>query len=176
MTRCWGVFLVVLALGMPVVHAQSERSEVEAPALTEDVAGIHQALDRLVILLETVQRNQRVDLLLKRIELRERRLAPLERRLAGAQGDMEGIEAEQVHMESMREQQERELDEIVREGKQTDDGVRRMLREVELIQTAMEARLFDAQARVRRFEDELAEGREEIEILDEMLLELLDSD
>ena len=28
----------------------------------------------------------------------------------------------------------------------------------------------------RRFEDELAEGREEIEILDEILLELLDSD
>ena len=176
MTRCSGVFLVLLALGMPVVHAQSEMSEAEAPALIEDVAGIRQALDRLVDLLETVQRNQRVDLLLKRIELRERRLSPLERRLAGAQGDMDGIEAEQVHMESMREQQERELDEIVREGKETDEGIRRMLREVELMQTAMEARLFDAQARVRRFEDELAEGREEIEILDEILLELLDSD
>ena len=176
MKRCSRVFLAVLALGMPVVHAQSEGSEAEAPALIEDVAGIRQALDRLVILLETLQHNQRVDLLLKRIELRERRLAPLERRLAGAQGDMEGIEAEQVHMESMREQQERELDEIVREGKETDDGIRRMLREVELMQTAMEARLFDAQARVRRFEDELAEGREEIEILDEMLLELLDLD
>ena len=176
MTRCSGVFLVVLALGLPPVHAQSGESALEAPALLEDVAGIRQALDRLVILLETLQHNQRVDLLLKRIELRERRLAPLERRLAGAQGDMEGIEAEQVHMESMREQQERELDEIVREGKETDDGIRRMLREVELMQTAMEARLFDAQARVRRFEDELAEGREEIEILDEMLLELLDLD
>jgi len=175
MKRCWGVLLVVLALGMPVVHAQSERSEAEAPALIEDVAGIRQALDRLVDLLETVQHNQRVDLLLKRIELRERRLAPLEKRLAGAQGDVEGIEAEQVHMESMREQQERELDEMIREGQETDDGVRRMLREVELMQTAMEARLFDAQARVRRFEDELAEGREEIEILDEILLELLDA-
>ncbi len=40
----------------------------------------------------------------------------------------------------------------------------------------MEARLVDAQSRVRRFEDELADGREEIEILDEILLELLDSD
>ena len=176
MTIRSGVFLLVLALGVPAVHAQSESSELEAPGLVDDVAGIRQALDRLVDLLETVQRNQRVDLLLKRIELRERRLSPLERRLAGAQGDMDGIEAEQVHMESMREQQERELDEIVREGKETDDGIRRMLREVELMQTAMEARLFDAQARVRRFEDELAEGREEIEILDEMLLELLDLD
>jgi hypothetical protein len=161
---------------MPAVQAQTEMSEAEAPALIEDVAGIRQALDRLVDLLETVQHNQRVDLLLKRIELRERRLAPLERRLAGAQRDVEGIEAEQVHMESMREQQERELDESVREGLETDDGVRRMLREVELMQTAMEARLDDAQARVRRYEDELADGREEIEILDEMLLELLDLD
>ena len=40
----------------------------------------------------------------------------------------------------------------------------------------MQTRLDNAQARVRRFEDELAEGRDEIEILDEMLLELLDSD
>ena len=176
MMRCWGVFLVVLVLGTPLVHAQSDGSAVETPTLTEDVAGIHQALDRLVNLLERVQRNQRVDLLLKRIELRERRTAPLERRLTGAQAEMEGIEAEQVHMESMKEQQEQELDEIIREGKQTDDGVRRMLREIELMQTAMEARLLDAQARVRRFEDELAEGREEIEILDEILLELLDSD
>ncbi len=176
MTQCWRVSLVVLALGMPVVHAQSEMSEVEAPALVGDVAGIRQALDRLVDLLETVQRNQRVDLLLKRIELRERRSAPLERRLAGAQADVEGIEAEQVRMESMREQQERELDEIMRQGQETDDGVRRMLREVERMQTAMEARLLDAQSRVRRFEDELADGREEIEILDELLLELLDSD
>ena len=176
MMRCWGVFLVVLVLGTPLVHAQSDGSAVETPTLTEDVAGIHQALDRLVNLLERVQRNQRVDLLLKRIELRERRLAPLEKRLAGAQSEVEGIEAEQVRMESMREQQERELDEIVREGRETDDGVRRMLREVELVQNAMEARLSNAQSRVRRFEDELADGREEIEILDEMLLELLDSD
>ena len=176
MTRCSSVFLVVLALGMPAVHAQSEMPAVETPALTEDVAGIRQALDRLVELLETVQRNQRVDLLLKRIELRERRLAPLQKRLAAAQGDVEGSQAERVRMRAMKEQQERQIDESVRAGRETDDIARRMLQEIEQVEAAMEARLDDAEARVRRFEDELADGREEIEILDEILLELLDSD
>ncbi len=176
MKRCSRVVLVVLALGMPGVQAQTEMSEAEAPALIEDVAGIRQALDRLVGLLETVQRNQRVDLVLKRIELRERRLAPLERRLAGAQGDVESIQSELVHMEAMQEQQERELDESAREDLGTNDGIRRMLQEIEQMQTGMQARLDDAQARVRRYEDELADGREEIYILDEMLLELLDLD
>ncbi len=176
MTRCSSVFLVVLALGMPAVHAQSEVPEVETPALAENVAGIRQALDRLVELLETVQRNQRVDLLLKRIELRERRLAPLQKRLAAAQGDVEGSQAERVRMRAMKEQQERQIDESARAGSETDDIARLMLQEIEQVEAAMEARLEDAEARVRRFEDELAEGREEVEILDEILLELLDSD
>jgi predicted nucleic acid-binding Zn-ribbon protein len=173
MMRRLVVVIFVLSLGAPGVLAAPEAS---APELVDDVAGIRQALDKLVVLLETAQHNQRVELLLKRIELRERRLAPLEKRLAGAQSDVEGLEGERLHMEGMREQEEQELDEALRTGKEDHDSIRRMLKEIDRMQAGMEARLDEARMRTRRFEDQLADGREEVEILDEILLELLDAD
>jgi TolA-binding protein len=163
--------LIALFLALPVTLTSAD---VPTSELDEDVAGIRQALDRLVVLLETVQHHQRVDLLLKRIELRERRLEPAERRLRSAEGDVEGLEGELVHMRAMKEQEEEKLDELIR-TREIDYGDRRQLEEIKTVEVALEARLDEARMRVRRYEDELADGREEIEILDEMLLELLEA-
>ena len=157
-----------LALSVTPMSADAPTSE-----LGEDVAGIRQALDRLVVLLETVQDHQRVDLLLKRIELRERRLAQLERRLRSAQSDVEGLEDELVQMRAMKDQEKAELDELSR-TREIDDGDRLRLKGIERAEVGVEARLVEARIRVRKSEDELADGREEIENLDEMLLELLE--
>ncbi len=164
------IVLFLLCLTFPVTRTPAE---TPTPELGADVAGIRTALDRLVVLMETVQHQQRVDLVLKRIELRERRLAPLERRLQGAQSDVETMEGELVQMKAMREQYETQVDEMSK-TRELNEGERLQVREFERVEAAIEARVDEARLRVRRYEDELADGREEIEILDEMLLELLD--
>ncbi len=164
------IVLILLCLVLPVTRTAAE---TPAPELGADVAGIRSALDRLVVLMETVQHQQRVDLVLKRIELRERRLAPLEQRLQDAHSDVETMEGELVQMRAMREQFEAQLDELSK-TRDMDENERNQIREFERVEAAIEARTDEAQLRVRRYEDELADGREEIEILDEMLLELLD--
>ena len=120
-----------------------------------------------------MQRNQRVDLLLKRIELRERRLAPAERRLVNAQNDVENARDELRSMQAMRAQAEEEIDNAIRAGEADDEGARHLLGEIDRREAVVVARQEEAATRVRRVEDDLADGREEIEILDEMLLELL---
>ncbi len=164
------IVLFLLCLTLPVTRTAAE---TPAPELGADVAGIRNALDRLVVLMETVQHQQRVDLVLKRIELRERRLAPLEQRLQDAQSEVDGLGDELVHMSVMKEQFESQLDELSK-TRDMDESERNQIREFERVEAAIEARVEEAQLRVRRYEDELADGREEIEILDEMLLELLD--
>ena len=174
MKRRWTAIPIALFLALPMTPASADTpTPTPTVKLDEDVAGIRQALDRLVGLLETTQHHQRVDLLLKRIELRERRLDPLERRLRSAQSEVEGLADELVHLGAMKKQEEEELDDLLR-SREIDEGDRRELKEIERAEVGLQARLDEAQIRARKYEDELADGREEIEILDEMLLELLD--
>ncbi len=164
------IVLVLLGLTLPGTRIAAD---TPAPELGSDVAGIRSALDRLVVLMESVQHQQSVDLVLKRIELRERRLAPLEQRLQTAQTEMDGLRDELVHMSVMKEKLKEELDELSK-ASDVDEGQRLQMQDLERVEAAIEARTDEARLRVRRYEDELAEGREEVEILDEMLLELLD--
>jgi len=158
----------------PAVVAQ-DRTDGSATEIAEDVQGIHQALNRLVVLLEEVQQQQHVELLLKRIELKERRLAPLERHLRSAENDVVGLEDELKHIEVMRTQSEQEIDDEIRSGKDDPDSEsRQRLDALERIVEPLNARLDEARMRVRRAEDDLLDGREEIELLDEMLMELLE--
>ena len=164
--------VATILLLAPVTGAQTDGSSTEIAA---DVQGIHQALNRMVVLLEEAQQQQHVELLLKRIELKERRLAPLEGRLRSAEDQVAGLEDELRHIEVMRNEAEQEIDDEIRTG--VDDPqseTRQMLDTLERMVEPMNARLDEAGLRVRRAEDDLLDGREEIEILDELLMELLE--
>jgi len=149
--------------------------EAVTPQLLEDVAGIHRALDRLVGLLETMQANQRIDIVLKRIALRERRLEPLEDRLKTAESTALSLGGEISRLETMVEQQEEVLGDEIRRGlDQPSSGTRRGLDELRMILRIQSDELDEAESRVRGLEDAMARGRDEIAILDEMLLEMLE--
>ncbi len=152
-------------------------TEYESARVAKDVQGIHQALDRLVGLLESVQRQQSLELLLKRIEMHERRQAPLERRLRSAENDVENLQDEIIQLDVMWAQQEEQYEEELQEGGEVSASARRRMRnEFERMKIALESRADEARLRVQRAEDDLIDGREEIEILDEKLMERLDSE
>ena len=102
-------------------------------------------------------------------------MAAPDKRLRSAEGDVVGLEDELKHIEVMRTQTEQQIDDEIRTGKDDpQSGSRRMLDEVERMVESLNARLDEARLRVRQAEDDLLDGREEIEILDEMLMELLE--
>jgi len=157
------------AVGQPTGEAQSE-------AMAADLQGIHQALDRLVELLESTQQRQQVELLMKRIEMRERRQAPLESRRRTAENEVNGLQDELKHLDAMWEQQEAHYERSLEEGEEVSPSDKRRMRdEFERMKAAITARADEARLRVQRAEDDLYDGRKELEILDEQLMELLES-
>ena len=119
--------------------------------------------------------HQRVDLLLKRIQLKERRIAPAERRLRDAETSLLGREAGIKRMRTMLAEHQTLLDDEIRDGTdQPGSGTRRMIAEFERAVRTEDAQLDDARMRVRRLEDDLVDQREEIEILDDVLMEMLE--
>jgi hypothetical protein len=95
-------------------------------------------------------------------------LRDAEEELRGRQQDLERIRA-------MIVEQEAEVDRAVTAGdSQAEADARRMLREIETVVRREEPLLDSATVRVRDLEDRIAEEREEIEILDEMLMERLE--
>ena len=163
------------SLAGPIVAQQDAELPEATERMLEDVSGIHQSLERLVGLLETLREHQKVELLIKRIELKERRLAPMESRLRSAENTVKGIEDELTRLRTMREQIEEALNDNEIRGEATpEDGSREMLvhieRELEVLGVQVEAE----RLRARELEDDLAEGREDVEDLDEMLIELLE--
>jgi flagellar biosynthesis chaperone FliJ len=166
-----------LILSTPPVAGQSPATDYASTELSQDVEGIRQALDRLVVLLEITQRHQRIDLVLKRIELRERRMEPLERRLRSTEKEIEEFEEHLKALERMREQHEDALRDEIRDGVDAERSeTRRMLDDIERTQVGAAERLESARMRMQQHENDLSAGRRDIEILDEMLMELLDDD
>jgi hypothetical protein len=143
--------------------------------MAEELAGIRVSLDRLVTLMETHVRHQRVDLLIRRITLRERRIDPLQGRLREAEQTQRAREEGLERLRAMILGEEAALDEAVRTGHaERETEVRRLLEELDGV-TRVEQPLVDAGLlRVRQLEDQIAEEREEIQILDELLLEELE--
>ena len=101
-----GVALAALILSALPVAGQSAATDYAPGTLSEDVKGIRQALDRLVVMLEITQRHQEIDLVLKRIELRERRMEPLERRLRSTENEIEEFQEHLKALARMKEQHE----------------------------------------------------------------------
>jgi len=164
---------VVASLLAPL-GASAPRAQ-ESSALVEEVAGLHRSLDQLVELLRASVANQRIDILLRRIELKERRLSPMERRLGSVQDEIVNIRSELARFEAMKERAESDLLDAERDG---DEGAmneaRFMIRDLEQAMISLRAKLDELERRLPLLENELADGREELLILDEKLEELLD--
>jgi hypothetical protein len=178
MGRSWiagTLFAVALVTGAAPAAAQQGRTSTgESTALVEEVAGLRGSLDRLVLLLERVAEQQKVDLLLKRVELKERRLIPVASDLRSLEGDYEDQKVVVTRYQEMLRQMEEALSDEVRRGvDRPDSEPRQMIPEFERELQIEIDRIEDLERRMRRLEDELADGRREIAILDEQLRELL---
>jgi hypothetical protein len=166
---------LVLVIAWTLAPAQSHDGSAGGGAAPTELAGIQRSLDRLVDLFEAHLEHQRVDLLLKRIQLKERRLEPAERRLRDAEGTLEGRKAEIKRMKAMLAEQRTALDDEIRDGTdQPESETRRLIVSLERVIRTEEAQLGDELMRVRLLDDDLAGQREEIEILDDLLLEMLE--
>jgi len=170
------ICLGLLAVGLFPAHAQPPApSGDETARLVEEVAGLHRSLDKLVVMLEQVIYQQQVDLMLKRIELKERRLDPMASHLRSLQREYDDRKSELKHYQEMLELEKDVISDEVREGTdRPDSGSRNQVKELERILTVETARIEDLERRMRQLEDDLAEGREEILVLDEQLREMLE--
>lgn len=165
---------MVLATAWTLTPAQHDQDAAGGSA-TPEMAGIQRSLDRLVELFEAHLDHQRADLLLKRIQIKERRLEPAEQRLRDAESRLEGRESEIKRMTQILEEQQGVLEDEIREGTdQPGSDTRRMIANLERVIRTQQAQFDDGQMRVRRLEDELADQREDIEILDDLLMEMLE--
>jgi hypothetical protein len=171
-----GLFLVFLLAGPFLVQAQPPaQTGDETARLVDEVAGLNRSLEKLVVMLERVMYQQEVDLMLNRIELRERRLEPMASHLRSLQREYDDRKSDLKHIQEMLALEEERISDEIREGTdRPDSGTRNQVKELERVLTVETARIEDLQRRMRQLEDDLAEGREEVLILDEQLRELLE--
>lgn len=162
-------------LGVAAAAPGDAPNEATADRLVAELAGVNRSLSQLVALAGNLRQNQEIELMLRRIELKERRLAPLEGRLRGVEDDALNAKTEIDRMQAMIGRAEEDLEAEIRNGADPQNAMNRQL--VEELQAHVKGeteRLEDLIARQRRLEDELAEGRNEIAILDEQLDDLLE--
>jgi len=171
-----GIFLVSLAAGLFPAHAQPPAPAGDETArLVDEVAGLNRSLEKLVVMLEQVMYQQQVDLMLKRIELKERRLEPMASHLRSLQREYDDRKSELKHFQEMIEREKERISDEIREGTDRPDSAsRNNVEELERVLTVETARVEELERRMRRLEDDLAEGREEILVLDEQLREMLE--
>jgi len=150
--------------------AQQPRGDV-AP-VAEELAAIRQSLDRLVGLLESLERRQQSDLLMKRIEMKERRIAPLEQKLRQNLDEQDSLTETLTSFQSYRDGAEEQLDNALRNGdEQAAQGSREELSHIEAESARMKARLELLRGRGLQIEADLIDGRREIKALDDRLVE-----
>ena len=171
------VVAVAIAAIIPLAIGQPRSSETISEFEGEELNGIRLALEQLVELYKNERSFRDVELILKRIDTAVSRLAPLERKLAVAEEVVRKAEKNNQTLERMKEQQEGYLEEQIREG--TDmprSETRVMLKDIERSREGNEETIEDTRLRVQEYENELAMKLKQIESLDEMLLDLLDSE
>jgi chromosome segregation ATPase len=159
----------------PVAAQQQAVAGDQTARLVQEVAGLNRSLDHMVAMLEQVMSNQKVDLLLKRIEIKERRLAPMASDLRSMESEYDNRKTEIKRLREFIKQQEEMLADELRQGIDPTDSEARLYlddlnREIQVEGTRLE----ELTLRIRRLQDEIADEREEIAILDEQLSELID--
>jgi hypothetical protein len=161
--------LIVWAAAAPA------RAQEESARLVEEMASLNRSMERMVAIMETIIGNQHIDILLRRIEIMESRLIPLESELRRAERAQTDVEARVVRMQEELEEMEDVVAEEVRDGvDQPGSDARRMQAQLERVIESETARAEEMRNRVQRLEAELADGRDEIAIMDEQLRELLE--
>lgn len=143
--------------------------------VVRELAGIQQSLDDLVVLLSTMRRNQDADLILRRIEMHERRLAPLEGRLERNGREQLDAQASMGNSEEWKSQTEERIHEIKREGREEVPlQIHQELRMAEQRMIQEQERFDRLQQQQIELEDALADRRDEVEILEDLLHELVE--
>ncbi len=152
----------------------------DAPAGTpeqvvRELAGIQKSLGDLVALLSTMRRNQDADLILRRIEMHERRLAPLEGRLDRNRRERQEAKTTMSNIEEWKSQTEEQIHEIKRVGR--DEVPLPMRQEVHMAEQQLDReqeRLETLQQQQIELENALADWRDDVEILEDILRDLVD--
>ncbi len=168
------LWTVVVGFGLlaagPAVRAQQPAGEI-APVV-EELAAIRQSLDRLVGLLDSLERRQQTDLLMKRIEMKERRIAPLEQKLRQNVDEQDSLTETLTSFQSYRDSAEEQLDDALRRGdEQQAQNSREELGHIEAEGERLKVRLERLRRRGLEIEAELIGGRREIDALDDRLAE-----
>lgn len=172
-------FLAILITAGVVITTlgQSSATEPSSAVIGEELRGIREALDRLVALQRRSEGYQETELILKRLDLWVRRLEPLERMLSSAEAELRAGEEQLQMLERMRAEQEKLLEEEIRQGVDLPRSeARRELQDIERSRVGVEERTKATRMRMQQYENDLAAGQKKIAILDDRLLQLLGSD
>ena len=168
--------IVVAASGSPSMAEEPEDPAARASNLFETVAGLDRSLNEIAQLLEHLVKNQRAELVLRRIDLGVRRLAPLEEELRRAERRVIDSKSDIHRFETMIADLEDAISEEILQGVDpVESGNRRQKEEVERELRVSTAELESLERRVQDLEIDLADGRREIEALDDVLKEVLES-
>jgi len=169
----------LLLVTTPLVEAQAapgtRSPSGDMSRLVDEVAGLNRSLDKLAVMLEQMMFQQEVDLVLKRIELKERRLEPMAGHLRSLQREYDDRKTEIKHYQEMLEQARNQVSEEIRQGRDlvADSEASQIAAEMERALLVETGRIEGLERRMRELEDALAEGREEVLILDEQLREMM---
>jgi len=167
---------VALIAAICVSPATGQDTQVDTPEqVVRELAGIQGSLDELVDLLSKMRRIQDADLILRRIEMHERRLAPLEGRLDRNGREQLDAKTSIGNIEEWKLQTEEGIHEIEREGRE--EVPLQMHQEVRMAEQQMsqeQARLETLQQKQIELENALADRRDEVEILEDLLGELVE--
>jgi len=181
MGKRWIVVLAVGiwgACGMQGISAQPAPAATEEalPRLVEEVSGLNRSVVQLVSLMERAFEQRKVDLLMRRIQLEESRVAPLESRVRSMQDEVDNRELEHKRFNDMLEAQREVVQDLLRAGSEVAESERSMIDELETHMKSMLRETDDRRMKLQQLENELADRREDIEDLDDMLTELFESD
>jgi chromosome segregation ATPase len=166
---------ILAAIVWAIPAAGQDAPPPSSGEVARELAGIQRSLGELVDLLATMRTNQEAELLLRRIELHERRLAPLERQLESNKDDQVNTRSSITDATEWRDRTEDEIRNLDREGVDDDtDGLRQQVVIANAEIERLNRRLESLKERQIDLEDRLADGRDEVDILDDLLRELLD--
>ena len=159
------------------IFGQTPPEDSESAQVGRELRGIREALEQLVKLQNSDKHYRDVELILKRIDTAVRRLAPLEQKLAGAEEALRRTEKSLQAVSRMKEQHDGYLQEQIREGSDTPRSETRvMLKDIERSRTGYEENIEASRLRIQDYENELALKLKQIDMLDERLLDLLESE
>jgi len=178
MLKRWTLAALCTALllaAAPVAFAQGPSPGEDMSRLVDEVAGLNRSLQKLTVMLEQVMFQQEVDLLLKRIELKERRLEPMASHLRSLQREYDGRKTEIKHYQEMLEGAHNQVSDEIRQGRDlvAESEAAQIVAEMERVLVVETAGIEGLERRMRELEDALADGREEVLILDEQLREMM---